>query len=105
MAAEKGWAKKLPTKTIKEIIGVGDGHTLFEASTYLEVGLPQEVVDQIKSIHKSKKTCNHRALEVAQGVAREYAETCYAEGDTLKTMLDNFSIEDMIEGVFSSLIE
>ena len=63
MTLEKGWAEKLPEETIRSIISVGDGHTLYEPSAYIEAGMPKEIVDGFTQTHYSERTVNYDALE------------------------------------------
>jgi len=69
MTLSPGWAENLSAETIRNTVKLGDGHTLFEPSAYLEAGLPEEVVDHLKETHVSKRTSSYRAIEaIAEGI-------------------------------------
>lgn len=57
------WAAELPKQTLEEFMLIGDGHTLFKPETFIEIGIPENIVADYTHTHHSKKTPKYDAIE------------------------------------------
>ena len=81
MSFNKAWAEALPRETLQKFIEVGDGHTLFDPETYIEIGVPKEVVDHYTRTHVSPKRPHAGAVDSLSDALRTVARTYLTQQD------------------------
>ena len=104
MSFNKNWAGDLPKETLQKFIAIGDGHTLFDPETYLEIGVPKEVVDHYTRTHISPKRPHPEAVDSLSDALRTVAQTY--EPWSVQTFMGHLLNEedDWFSSEFASLL-
>lgn len=57
---DKGWSKRIPEDALRDAIMACDGHGIFRPEMFLEMGVPQDIVDHFTAKHTSD-TSSHKS--------------------------------------------
>ena len=112
MSIETKWAEDLSRETLRKFIEIGDGHTLFDPETYIEIGIPQDVVDHYTRTHVSPKRPHPDAVEaLAHALGDEskkvISENEWSERDLARSLIsdDGCFAEDFAEQLIVNMID